>query len=558
MKRKFLAAVLLTGALLLPVRVNADTVATVGLAQTQQAGVGQTVEVGVNISAAGGGYHAFDLEVVYDQEKLEFVSGSKPDGNTQYWEENGALRIAGYGEAKSGGLTLTFRALAAGSAEVSIRQAKVDDHSGAPRRDAPDAVLTNATVSVTITGEYPVTLDDGLTADSRTAKTGEDYVFRAGETGNYTYAPTATVAGEAVTVKNGADNTYYISGADIRGPVVITANRKAKTYSVTFTGSGGTGEKTATYNQDYSFTVAEKTGYTCTVKITIGGDGYSGYECNGNRYTIPGTDITGNLIVSVTYRKSGTTSGSSGSSTTTSTSKKTTTTSTSTSSATVKTVTFLGSGASDAKGEAKATANQDYTFTLNKKKGFSYNVTAKVGEVEVTCTENEETSVFTIPGKSVTGNLTITIVKEAAPEITVYLTLDRRYLYLVTFDGELEQGQLPLYGGRTMVQTDIYGGYGYLVVSSQEETDFEKEARLAITIGTGETAEKAEYGGDVDKSGKRDRQDAVLVQNLYNAEYLLTDLEMVQFLNGDINGDRILDIRDAAAAVNLWRQEEET
>lgn len=562
MRRKTWAVLLLLGMLFLPLRVRADTGYTAGLDKDKQAGVGQPVEVNVTISAGQSGYHAYDLELIYDREKLSFENCSKPDSNTQYWEENGKVRIVGYGETKSGGLTLTFRTLSAGTAEVTLQRARVDDRSGAPGRDTPEATLTNKTLSITILGEYPVTLDDGLTADSLTAKAGENYVFRSKETGNYTYAPAATVGGEPVTVKTDSDGTYYIAGADIRGPVVITANRTAKSYRVSFTGTGATGEATATYNQDYTFTVEEKTGYTYTVKMTIGGEGYSGYEQSGDQFTVPGTDITGNMIITVTYTKSATTSGSttgstsSSSSSSGSTSNKTTTTASSTSGS--RSVTFLGSGASDATGAAKTTANKDYTFELKRKKGFAYTVTAKAGETVVECTENTETSVFTILAKNITGNLTITIVKEPQPEITTYLTLDRRYVYLVTFDGELEKNQIPLYGGRAMVETGAYGGYGYLVVSTQEMAEFTQEAKLAMTIGSGETPEQAQYTGDVDRSGKREKQDAVLVQELYNGRYLLTDVEMVQFLNADLNGDRKLDIRDAAAAVQLWQQEDDT
>lgn len=560
MRRKTWAALLLLGMLFLPLQVRAATGYTAGLDKDQQAGVGQKVEVDVTISAGQSGYHAYDLELVYDREKLSFVECTKPDSNTQYWEENGKIRIVGYGETKSGGLTLTFRTLSAGTAEVTLQRARVDDRSGATGRDTPEATLTNKTVSIAILGEYPVTLDDGLTADSLTAKTGENYVFRGKETGNYTYAPTATVGGKTVTVRTNSDGTYYIAGEDILGAVVITANRTAKSYRVSFTGTGATGEATATYNQDYTFTVEEKTGYTYTVKMTIGGEGYSGYRQDEDQFTVPGTDITGNMVITVTYTKSastsGSTTGSTSSSSSSSTSNKTTTTTSSTSGS--RSVTFLGSGASDATGAAKTTANKDYTFVLNRKKGFAYTVTAKAGETVVECTENTETSVFTILAKNITGNLTITIVKEPQPEVTTYLTLDRRYVYLVTFDGELEKDQIPLYGGRAMVETGAYGGYGYLVVSTQEMTEFAQEAKLAMTIGSGETPEKAQYTGDVDRSGKLEKQDAVLVQELYNGRYLLTDVEMVQFLNADLNGDRKLDIRDAAAAVQFCQQEDDT
>lgn len=558
MKRNILAAVLLLASCLLPGTVRADSRYTAALSQPKETGVGQTVTVEVIISP-GGDYHAYDLSVGYDGELLEFVSCTQSGSTPEYWEDAEGLRIVGYGEAKSGNLELSFRARKAGTATVTLNSARVDERTGAPGRDAPEAAVTNATATVTITGEYPVTLDDGLTADSLTARAGEDYAFRAKETGNYTYAPTATVAGRRVTVYTDGGENYHLSGEDIRGAVVITANRQAKSYTVRMTGDGGNGESTATYNIDYIFTVTEETGYTRTVKVTIGGEDYSGYTKNGTKYTIPGTDITGNIVIKITSTKTGTTSGSSGSSGSSGTTRPSGSSTGSSGTTTGgKKVTFLGSGAADAKGSAKTTANKDYTFTLNRKKGFTYTVTAKVGDNTVPCTETEQTGQFTIPAKSITGELTITIVKEAVPEISLYLTLDRRYLYLVRFDGELETGQIPLYDGRAMVKTEAYGGYGYLVVSTQEMEAFAQEAKLAMTLGTGETAEQAQYTGDVDRSGQLDRQDITLVQQMYNAKYLLTDVEMLQFLNADLNGDGKLDIRDAAAAAARQRGEDAT
>lgn len=544
MKRKMLVAVLLMVlTCLLPGTVWAESRYTVALSEPEVTMVGQTVTVEVTISAGTGAYHAYDLKVVYDGQMLEFLSCAQSGATPECWEEEDGLRIVGYGETKNGNLKLSFRALKAGTTKITLISARVDERTGAPSRDTPEATVTNPTATLTIAGEYPVTLDDGLMADSLIARAGEDFVFRTKETRNYTYTPTATVAGRAVTVYTDGEDTYHLAGEDIRGAVVITANRQARSYAVRFRGEGGSGDKTALYNSDYVFTVTEKTGYVRSVQVTIGGNAYSSYTVRGNKYTIPGTDITGDIVIQITTTKKGTTSGSTG------------TTGSTGSNSGSRTVTFLGSGAGDAKGNTRVAANRDYTFTLTRKKGFSYTVTAKVGDTVVPCTEDVQTAQFTIPAKSITGALTITIVKEAVPEIYTYLTLDRRYLYLVTFDGELEKDQIPLYGGRAMVRTEQYGGYSYLVVSSQEIEEFTQEARLAMTMGTGELVEQAQYTGDVDRNGQRNRQDIMLVQQMYNAKYLLTDVEMIQFLNADLNGDRKLDIRDAAAVARQQREE---
>lgn len=544
MKHKGLVLLLLAGVLtwLIPGRAYAQSDRSAGLAADQKVRMDQTVEVGVEISAGQGSYHAYDLELSYDREKLSFVSCTQEGETPEYWEENGKLRILGYGEAKTGSLQLRFRPLAAGTAEIRLQSAKVDNRAGAPSRDAPPAVISRALCVVTIGKEYQVTLEDGLTAQTLVACYGEDYLFRATDAGNYTYDPKATVEGKPVTVRSGGDGSFSIAGNQITGTLVIRGNRTAKSYRVTFTGTGAEGEATATYNTDYSFSVTPKSGYKYSVKINIGANAYTGYAQDGDTYTIPGTDITGSIIIAVTYTK------------TASTSTPTTTTrpgSTGSSGGTggKKTVTFLGSGAKDASGESSATGSQDYTFTIAEKRGFSYEVTVKCGETVVAYARDVETGRYRVPAGGITENLTITINKIPKPQISLYLTLDRRYLYLVTFDGELEKGQVPLYEGRAMMKTEAYGGYGWLVVSMEEEDAFAKAAAYAITLGAGEEGGSACYTGDVDRSGTIDRQDGTLVLEMYNARYLLTDVDMLSFLNADLNGDRKLDIRDAVAVL---------
>lgn len=545
MKYKALLAALLL-AWLLPLGSNAATASTAGLTADQELRLDQTLEIGVEITAGQGSYHAYDLELSYDTGKLTLVSCTQDGGTPEHWEKNGTIRVLGYGEAKTGAVKLTFRPLAAGTAEIRLNSAKVDNRAGAPSRDAPAATITRGTCRVTIRQEYGVTLDTGLTADSLVARSGEDYTFRPTDSGNYTYAPKATVAGKSVTVTPNADGSYVIPGAQITGPITITANRVAKSYRVTFTGSGATGEATAVYGTDYSFTVAPQTGKKYTVKINMGSKAYTGFTQSGNSFTIPGADITDHLLITVTYTAtSGTSTGtSSGTSTGTSTG-----TSSGTSSGSGRTVSFQGTGAADATGAARTTAGKDYSFTLSPKKGYDYDVTVRIGENPVAYTQDGETNTYTVPAAGITGNLTITVTKTPRPQVNVYLTLDRRYMYLVTFDGEMGSNQVPLYEGQPMLETPRYQGYGWLVVSTQELEDFALAAKYAITLGTGASGGKTVDTGDIDLSGRLDRQDGALTQEMYNARYLLTDMEMRKFLNADMNADRKLDTQDAAAVI---------
>lgn len=544
MKYKALLAALLL-AWLLPLGSNAATASTAGLPADQELRLDQTLEIGVEITAGQGSYHAYDLELSYDTGKLSLVSCTQEGGTPQYWEKNGTLRVLGYGEAKTGAVKLTFRPLAAGTAEIRLNSAKVDNRAGAPSRDAPAATITRGACQVTIRQEYGVTLDTGLTADSLVARYGEDYTFRPTDPNNYTYAPKATVDGKTVTVTPNADGSYTVPGAQITGPITITANRVAKSYRVTFAGSGATGEATAVYGTDYSFTVASKTGYKYTVKINMGSKAYTGFTQSGNSFTIPGADITGNILITVTYTAtSGTSSGTS-----TGSASGTSSGSSTGSSGSGRGVSFQGTGASDATGAARTTAGKDYSFTISPKVGYDYDVTVRIGENPVTYTQDGETNTYTVPAAGITGDLTITVTKTPRPQVNVYLTLDRRYMYLVTFDGEMEKNQVPLYEGQPMLETPRYHGYGWLVVSTQEPEDFALAAKYAITLGTGASGGKTVDTGDIDLSGQLDRQDGVLTQEMYNARYLLTDMGMRKFLNADMNADRKLDTQDAAAVI---------
>lgn len=80
---------------------------------------------------------------------------------------------------------------------------------------------------------------------------------------------------------------------------------------------------------------------------------------------------------------------------------------------TVYTVIFNGTGKDDVSAETQnwALENAEYKFTLAKKDGYTYTVTAVMGEESITPTADETDSVYTIA--NVTANLVITIDKTA-------------------------------------------------------------------------------------------------------------------------------------------------
>ena len=487
-------------------------------------------QVSVQVSFSGI-CNAYDLKLNYDTDHLRLLDAQAADATADITKSSGTVRIIGYGEAKTAGTalaTLRFQAEKAGQAKVDLTMGKVDLGSNAIYLDAPKAKVADGQTVITIAPVYPVTLDTGLTADSLEARTGENYVFRATDYKNYTYAPTATCQGKTVTVKDNGDGTFTISGDAIIGELTIKANRTPKSYKVTLTDQNLTGEKTATYGSDYVFRLQEESGYSYTVVVTINGKNYTDYSRSGETFTIPGGDITGPIRITVKR--------------------------TANAAQTVK-VTFTGTGAGDGSGKSTATLGQEYTFRVNRKTGYLYSVTALVGGKTVQVDYDSTSGNYAIAGEAVMGNITIVITKTAAVAVNEYITLNSRSLYLILYRGNVAKGQVPMYDGQCMYWSEDYQAYAWLVTSTETEKEVQSQAEKKVTLGTGEMAGTVDSSGNVDLRGGVTEEDAQMARDMYNAEYTLADMEMLRFLNADVNGDQRVNVLDGAAIV--WAMKEE-
>ena len=538
MKKRVLSGLLAFVMLLsaLPMGVYAaETHYSVAASPDQTTNVGKTVSMSVSVS--GGKYNAYDLVLTYDTALLTYVSGQAADKGASVTEKSGSIRVIGYGADKSAStkvVTLTFKTKAAGTAEVRISSAKIDAGANAPTKDAPLALTKNSTTRFTIQPGYTVTLEDGLIADSLSAAAGEDYTFRATDPLHYDYKPSAKVGGEDVTVKDNGDGTYTIPGDKITGNITVKANRTPKSYKVTFKGEDLSGENSATYNTPYHFKLGRKAGYSYVLRMTIGGKSYTGYKAENGGYVIPGADITGDIVITALKNKIN--SGSGGSS--------------GGSSAKYVSVSFIGSGAGDASGKTSTRRGVEYTFRISRKDGTLYDVSASVNGVTVKCTYDSKKDIYRIPGSAVTGDITVTVTKGAPVEVSTYVTLDNQSMYLVIYTGNVEDGHVPMYDGQNMYWSKVYNAYAWLVTSSADEKEIVETARNSITIGEGKAAASVDYSGNVDLSGHMDVDDVHLVHDVYNARYTLVSLMMHKFLNGDVNGDRKVDIKDSVWIVN--------
>lgn len=484
--------------------------------------VGEDTTVALNVTHKdGNAYNAYYFEVSYDPDVLTYKSADVKDVVVD--KTTGTLKIAGYGAEKASGAaaaTLTFTGKAVGAGKVTITKANVDAKANANAHDAPAANIDETTAAATITvGGYSVTLPEGFTG-AASAAAGMDYTFNAKGDDYGCYDVTATMGGKATTVTNNGDGNFTIK--NVIGGIVVTATPKFYTVTVNGTGKGDVSENapTATYKTNYTFRLTKAEGYNYTVTVTAGGNTVTATATTEGVYTIPGTVIKGELIITV---------------------EKT--------AIVIPTTTINITGdTDDVQGNLIRTAKngEDTTFTINKKDDYTY--TVKAGDTDLTVGEN---GTVTIPGKLLTGTLlTVTVTKTAvnphSVEVYEYVKLNGQSIWLVVAKSD----SVLAYGTDTMFTSEQYGGYCWLVISAENADTVKTKAIAAVKAGSG-TAAAVVYTGDVNGTGNIDVNDAQLVYNIYNTEYDSFDaLSRAKFLAADVDGNHIVTVLDAAAVVN--------
>lgn len=164
---------------------------------------------------------------------------------------------------------------------------------------------------------------------------------------------------------------------------------------------------------------------------------------------------------------------------------------------------------------------------------------------------------YTVPAAKMVAGSTVTVnVEKTVPlytvEVSKYLTLDGKYVWLVTAapKAALAEGKTLAYDGNAMFVSEKYGGYAYLVISA----DTLENVKTAATAALSEIAaisETVAYDFDVNGTKAVDVNDAQLVYNLYNAVYdNFETVSMRKFLEADVNGDKTVSTLDSAAIVN--------
>lgn len=425
------------GELTIPVGTAAAKGYTVSMGADKQVASGQIVEIPVTIGNNDGknAYNAYDMTFSFDPTILTLNMEATSIEGYRVIPGSGTVRIVRYGKAAELGdaLTLNFTAAGQGQSAVKVTAAYVDTNTNAIELDAPAAIVLKDTTTVTVSG-YTVSLPDDFTrtdAEGSVIEAGGNLTFVPKDP-NYDYTVTVTVGdGEATTVSPDENGTYTVP--NVNGNVVVKSTKTPKSFNVTL-GDDTTGAATATYKEDYTFKLTPATGYTYKMAVTIGGKDYTGFTAAANEdgtttYTIPGADVTGDIVINSNKQ--------------------------------VKqpatfTVIFDGTGVGDATGENSVKENTNYTFTVAKKDGFKYTISATMGGKAVTVTEGANNT-YTIA--NVTGNLVITIEKKSTltMEVTVseYVEMDNKTVFLVTVTGTPEEGKAFAYGDMSCIRLPL-------------------------------------------------------------------------------------------------------
>ena len=479
-------------------------------------------------------YNAYDLTVTYDPAVLTYKEINDANvSNLKVTDDgSGTLRITGYGEDRTVGIDnilLTFTGNAAGESNITVTAAKIDKSEHATTADAPNAQILNDSCKVTVENIHRVTLTGEIHGDS-TIKDGTDYRINLNDQ-HYDYEITAQMNGQNVTAEKKTDTNgeiYYNIG-NVTGDLNVTATRTPKTYTITTDGTGKedlTAAGSATYLQDYTFTVDKKYGYTYLVTVKKNGEDCPvSMDADQKTYTIAGTNVTGDIQITVSKEVD---------------------------MSTRTKINFTGNGSGNVTGGTTQLAmrNQEFTFEMTATDVYEYTLKLADGTV---LTPEADGKTYKIPASKVTGEeLNVTAERKGIITQTVskYLDLgDEKAIWLVTASGAVDDGNILTYDTHSMYWSTNYQAYAYLLISDKSQSEVEAEAAGKVQEAAG-TKQTLAYDYDVNGTGTVGINDVQLIYNMYNAMYENFDMAtMEKFLNADVNNDRKVNVLDASQAV---------
>lgn len=201
------------------------------------------------------------------------------------------------------------------------------------------------------------------------------FTGKAGGTGDVT-VPEAKVDKSENALKNAPEAT-------VTGSATITVGQ---TYTVDRDTNVVEGNPKAEAGKDYTFKLVNGLdGTYMDVSYKIGNGEFKNLTPVDGKYTIPASEITGDITITAVGKKFDVT------------------------------VDTTASGAGDVTltDGSKATYGTNYTFTLTPEANYAYTVTVTAGGKTVTPTLDADGKIYTINGTDITGNVVITVTKEA-------------------------------------------------------------------------------------------------------------------------------------------------
>ena len=497
-------------------------------------------------------YNAYYMEVSYDTNVLTYKGINT---NASVTDNNGILKIAGYGEDKTCGtnnIILTFTGKTTGEAKVNVTSAKVDVKANAAEKNAPAATITTGAATITV-GGYQVSLPDGFIADSMVAEPNKDYTFTANDRSKKYDFTGSTMGGELVEVIDNGNGNYTVE--NVSGPLVITATEKVGKVKINLTNNtnavitGIADGQEVDPGKECPFMIIPAEGKVPVV--TVNGTVLEGTPIMGGQryqYNIAAGQVTGTeLNIVVNYKSSTDTitiieTGDAWSD-----------------------VTLRGTWSADGGPIDMSTAGATYTLKFKPaadKTVDDYVVTINGTTMELKNMRRGEWGVNFVPNEvAVDGKITIDVsYKKTGPTITVdvseYLNLSGKTMFLITAScTDLAEGKVLAYNGNAMYWSEKYNAYAWLEIAA-DSLETVKAAvttdKFTVIDATDSNKISIAYNGDVNLTNAADINDAQLVWNMYNAEYsVFEQVSVRKFLEADMTADGKLDTADAAAIIAL-------